>query len=498
MNRREFLRLSAVGAGAALAAEPLLRAQPAAPAAAKPTLIGMPISIAPLAHGDLDALFADMRERAGVTALFPFAYTHEPHRSGVPPSPGYHGGNYGTPHLQYYHDTPLTYADMRAPEFGDVDVLAQVIPVAKRHGIAVYPFLLEDNVRPATVPHWETLYTVDHHGRRSDRQPGGPCHNNPAYLAFTLGLVEDYVRSYEIGGLMWGSERQSGLLNTLSLSQSGGVDPGRTTCFCDFCRQKGRDRGIDVERARQGFGAIEKLVRASRAGESPRDGFFTATWRLLLAYPEALAWGDLWVRSRHEFQAAVYRHVKAINPGLPVGWHVWHNLSFSPFQRAEEDYAGMAGWADFLRPALYNNVAGERFASFVRGARSTVFGDLPPEAELQVLYRQLGYEGEAPLDRLAATGLSADYVARETRRAVDGVAGGATRIWPGIDIDVPAPAGTSRCTPASVGAAVKAVFRGGAHGIILSRNYTEMKPEDLSGAGAALRELGLIPAPPAA
>jgi hypothetical protein len=36
------------------------------------------------------------------------------------------------------------------------------------------------------------------------------------------------------------------------------------------------------------------------------------------------------------------------------------------------------------------------------------------------------------------------------------------------------------------------VFKGGATGIILSRNYTEMKPENLSGAGGALRELGLI------
>ena len=37
---------------------------------------------------------------------------------------------------------------------------------------------------------------------------------------------------------------------------------------------------------------------------------------------------------------------------------------------------------------------------------------------------------------------------------------------------------------------MKAAFKGGAQGIILSRNYTEMKPENLSGAGNALRELG--------
>jgi len=43
---------------------------------------------------------------------------------------------------------------------------------------------------------------------------------------------------------------------------------------------------------------------------------------------------------------------------------------------------------------------------------------------------------EAPYDELATTGLSADYVARETKRAVAGVAG-EVKIYPGIDIDVP-------------------------------------------------------------
>ena len=335
------------------------------------------------------------------------------------------------------------------------------------------------------------LYEVDHHGRRTTGHPGGPCFNNPRYQNFTLGLVEDYARSYDIGGIMWGSERQSGLLNTLSLSQSSGQDPGRTTCFCEFCQKKGRDRGMDVERARRGFDEVEKFVLNGRAGQRPRDGYFTAFWRLLLKYPEVLAWENLWVSSRHEFQAALYHKVKSINPALPVGWHVWQNISFSPFQRAEEDYTGFTGFSDFLRPALYNNVAGGRFLSFVRGARSAVFGDLSPESTLDLLYRELNYD-EAPYDKLIATGLSADYVERETRRAVEGVAGHPAQIWPGVDIDVPVEKGAGHCTPESVGRAVKAVFKGGAQGIILSRNYVEMKPENLSGAGAALRELGVI------
>ena len=240
-----------------------------------------------------------------------------------------------------------------------------------------------------------------------------------------------------------------------------------------------------------GFGEVETFVRNSRNGQRPRDGYFTTFWRLLLNYPELLAWENLWAGSRHEFQAAIYRTVKAINPALQVGWHVWHNMSFSPFQRAEENFTDLTGFSDFIRPALYNNVAGGRFVSFVKGARNSVFGDLSPEATLDVLYRELNYN-EASYDKLAATGLSADYVERETRRAVEAVAGHPVQIWPGVDIDVPVSAGGGHCTPESVARAVKAVFKGGAQGIILSRNYVEMKPENLSGAGSALRELGVI------
>ena len=96
---------------------------------------------------------------------------------------------------------------------------------------------------------------------------------------------------------------------------------------------------------------------------------------------------------------------------------------------------------------------------------------------------------EGTYQEIPHTGLSPDYVYRETRRALEGVAGTKTLIWPGIDIDIPTEPNNSKCTPQSVKAAVQAAFRAGAPGVILSRKYSEMRLADLSGAGDAVREL---------
>jgi hypothetical protein len=81
-------------------------------------------------------------------------------------------------------------------------------------------------------------------------------------------------------------------------------------------------------------------------------------------------------------------------------------------------------------------------------------------------------------------------VYRDTKRALDDVAGTKTAIWPGIDIDVPTP--RARSTPESVRAATLAALRAGAQGVLLSRAYLEMKPENLRGAGQALEEFGAV------
>jgi hypothetical protein len=487
-TRRDVLKAAAALGVAALAENSIAQTSPTA-TVKKPPTIGIQMGIPPLATGDLDRVFGQLSDLGGVNALFPFIYTYAHVTAGMP-AQGFHGGNFGIPHMQYYAATSLKYADMRAPDFGQLDVMARIIPVAKKHGMKTFAWILEDHDHSPSAA-WEGLYEIDFHGRRALSHPSGPCYNNPLYLGFVLGLVEDYTRSYDIDGVMWSSERQGGFFNALGAYAHGAsADPGKATCFCEFCTKKAKDRGVDPERAKQGFRELEKYVRAGRAGQRPTDGYFVTFFRLLMQYPELLAWEQMWEESREALQIQIFKLVKSIKPELPVGWHIWHNVSFSPFHRAEMDYTRIAGFSNYIKPVLYNNAAGERIRSFIDSMCQNVFGDLPKDQAMQVLYRMLNYQ-EAPYDKVMQTGLSADYVERETRRAVDDVNGTGVSVWPGVDIDVPVPAGSSQSSAEQVKAAVIAAFKGGADGLILSRNYSEMKPEHLAGAGAALSELGL-------
>jgi hypothetical protein len=139
---------------------------------------------------------------------------------------------------------------------------------------------------------------------------------------------------------------------------------------------------------------------------------------------------------------------------------------------------------------MYNNVGGERMALYADNIGSTLYGDLSKQSLLDFNYAVMGLK-EGSYAQIPHTGLSADYVFRETRRSLQAVAGTNTLIWPGIDIDIPTEPANSKCTPDGVKQAVLAAFRAGAPGVLLSRKYSEMRLANLSGAGQAIRELKL-------
>jgi hypothetical protein len=151
----------------------------------------------------------------------------------------------------------------------------------------------------------------------------------------------------------------------------------------------------------------------------------------------------------------------------------------------------IAPYSDFLKIVMYHNCAGERMAGYIDSVCTTMYGDLSRQEALDFHARVLN-EPEGRYAEIPKTGWPAAYVLRETQRARAGLTGTKTLLWPGIDIDIPTAPGNSKCTPDGTRRAVLAAFQGGADGVILSRKYSEMKLTNLSGAGRAMRELGLV------
>jgi hypothetical protein len=492
--RRQFVKAS-IGFAAATAVAPLasqLGAQPS-PSVSNQKTIGIQIGAVSFVDEGTDQVLDLLAERGAVNTIFLTTFTYGRGLAGrqIPGQPFpdhgvqasdekfFHGGNYATPHVEFYRNTVLKQT--RAPDHGALDILHEVLPKAKRRGIKVVCSC--EDVWSSSVPGLADLVEVDLYGRKA----GGLCLFNPDVRHFWTGLVEDYCRSYEIDGILFFNERNGPLLNALGASHAQSIASSRVTCFCEHHQKAARDRGIDFQRAQEGYRKLDEFVQAALTNQRPTDGYFVEFWRLLVEFPEILLWDKLFDFGKHQVLQEIHDTVKAIRPNLQVGFHIEHVNSFNPIFRATRSYEELAAKADFLKIVVYNNCGGERYAQFIRNVGKTVFRDVPPTELLSFNNHLLNYEHEASLSELATAGLSPDYIARETQRALAGVQG-KSKIYPGIDIGIPTGKNSRKASPDDTYAAVMAALKAGADGLILSRKYSEMRLDNLSAAGRAVRD----------
>jgi hypothetical protein len=491
MDRRSFIQSAAATAVAAA----IPGSHALAAATSSQPMIGMQVGAVSFVDEGVEKVLDVFQQDGAVNTLFIATFTYGRGIAGrqVPGQPlpdhgkqeydtgSFFGGSYTKINPQYFKDT--AFKNFRAPDFGDYDVLEAVLPSARKRGMKTICWF--EDVFRKDLPNIDQLQEKELSGNNATTV----CFNNPNYRNWLLGIVEDWSRSYDIDGIMWGSERQGAFSNALNAhAGSSPSSPMRVTCFCQYCQAKAKERGINPERARQGFLELAKFVDASQKSQRPVDGYYVTLWRLMLNYPELLAWEMLWTQSLRDTYAAIYAKIKEVKPSLQVGWHIWHNNSFNPIYRAEQDLQAIAPHSDFLKIVIYNNCGGERMAEYIDNVGRTLYGDVPKEELLEFHYKVLNYQ-EKSMTEIPIVGLSADYVYRESKRAHDGLAGTKTLLWPGIDIDIPTADGHSKCSPEGVRDAVLAAFRAGSDGVLLSRKYSEMKLANLKGAGEAVRQI---------
>jgi hypothetical protein len=439
----------------------------------------------------VDRVLDNLQQKGNVNTIFAYTFDYEESRlkkDGTIPLPDHGveggpqvGGAFFDYDAKYFNATSIK--DFRSRDYGKFNVIAEVAPKAKARGMDFFAWDYNnaDPVMARSIPGISEVAEVDVYGRRTT----SPCFNHPDYRAFLIGKIEAQLMAYpsEIAGLCWGCERMGPINNMIG----GGWTTQGISCFCGFCQMKARERGISVERAKAGYRELDRLFTAAANNKRPADGYFVSFWRLLLKYPEILSWETLWTDSYHEVRAELYGTGKAIAPEKPFGFHIQQNMTFSPFYRAEEDFSVTKNFCDFLKLATYNNAGGPRLAAFLDRLSATIFHDAHPQDYETFFYKVMNYH-ESPYEQLHLAGLSADYVARETKRAIVGTES-KVDIYPGIDIDVPTKPTDKRTRPEDVRQAIRGAFGAGANGVVLSTRYEEMWLANLAAAGNTLREI---------
>jgi hypothetical protein len=384
-------------------------------------------------------------------------------------------------HEQYYKNTTLRHQVVDATfEHQDHDLFTELVEPARKRGMKVYARVLEAG-GGGRIANFAKVVTRD----VNDRPTGTACWNHPEYVGFWADTMEDLFRSYDLDGIQWGAERQGPLMNVISP-----WDNNPPTCFCEHCRARGVRSGIDPERARLGFTELHRYVQGQIAGQPhPADGMFAGFCRVMLRYPEILAWEYQYRVGREAICAAMYDRVKSIKPSAEVGWHVDHQpSSWDLVYRAEMSYAEMAPHADFIKFIGYHNVLSPRIRDwYLPRFQKTILGEVSLESSLALYYDLFGYDKrvEPSLAELGRKGFTADYVGKETKHSVASAAG-KTKIYTGVGFDVP---GSPADDPETIYQAVLNSFANGAHGIVISREYEEMKVTNLRAVGRAFREV---------
>ena len=225
----------------------------------------------------------------------------------------------------------------------------------------------------------------------------------------------------------------------------------------------------------------------------------TLVFRTSTRYPEVLAWDDEWRPALEEQGRATYEALKAVRQSLVVGRHLDHqNTSWDGLFAAQYGFAEMAPYCDFLKPILSHDILGPRLRWWhLERLKQGPLAEIPLNVALDWHYAQRGYDPQMSptLAELDKRGFSSDSVGKETKKIMDAVAG-RCRVVAGIGIDVPdniPRAGKVeepfRSRPESVAAAIEAAFAAGATGILVSREYDEMRVENLKAVGRTLEAI---------
>ena len=457
-------------------------------------ILGIQMSPISMLHEGCDHVYKLLSEEAGLNSVFIYCSTYQiadwkRHEDGQL------AGDHGVPPANFdYRDTRNTWfepnpkyysgrffrSEDQGKIYADRDVFRESLEAAEKYGFRVFARALESEYGHLVIPGWQQISTIDCYGKASYR----PCPNHPEYQSFWVSAMEDLFSSYPgLAGMKIGSERP-GPLSLAIFKGAYWYENLLPDCFCPYCLETMCRKGINMDRVRDGYQRLIEYAQSLHLGKGDkRDGALVGCLRIIGEYPEVLAHNREFLQIIEGFHARLSGVVHTIRPDALFGLHIYQGATSWDFMhRAAIDFRDMSAYVDFLKPVIYQSVAGPRMSRFIDSIKSGIFSDFDEETLLRMLYGLQGFTGPS-YSQLQTEGFSYDYVYKETKRCVDGLAGRAlTLAGPGFDI-----AGPSRMdTPDRVFNTISACFDAGADGLIVSREYDEMQRINLKAVGRAI------------
>jgi hypothetical protein len=501
LSRRQLLQ-SAAAAGAALPLAALARADDSN--AKRNRFVGVQIHPFSFYDEGPEQVLDLLQETAGINALL--VYTHLYGADPAMPKdvlasdhPGFEPPD---PKTRRYRRVWAQHTDqafagqrLRHPrtetnvEFAGKDIFADLAKLCDKRGMQLMGRILEPRgpMYATIIENWNDALTVDLDGKRGENA----CWNNPDYRSFWEATVGDVFRNNPLAGFMLGAERTGPLYRLINSGEA-------PSCFCEHCQVRMKERGVDETRLREGYTALNAWVQSMRRQtKRPVDGALITFLRYVMRYPEVLVWEREWALSLEEALAALVKKIKSVKPEAIVGRHIDHQqTTWDIFYRAALSYAELAASFDFLKPVVYHDIAAPRVERwFVNEFNKSLLADFSKQQTLDFYYAVFGLDPtkEPALEQLRSGGFSPDYVYRETRRCVEGVAGKAP-VYPGIGFDIPfhradGPPAPHPSQPEILTEATRQAFLAGADGIVVCREYQEMRVPNLKAIGRAIAEV---------
>jgi hypothetical protein len=246
-----------------------------------------------------------------------------------------------TPNPRFYEGSKIK--PIRAKQFANLDVLAEVCKEAKKRGIQVFA-VVNCLVNQAVLKKKSEYAQVSSSGGQSDEVYPLMCFNNPSVERYILSLISDILSNYEVAGIE---------LERLHYSLTSTFKTGSLTCFCDYCKAEARNQGINIDGVKRRLRFFPKpFAEPQEIMEASSSNPFSLSLKLLRSWVSLLGLSSWFQHRRHmvsEINGRLMIASRQANPDAIVG------IDLCPSELswiAGHDYRALGKNLDCLYPLL--------------------------------------------------------------------------------------------------------------------------------------------------